>query len=110
YRLWHRFVREGMSGLDERSRRPLSSPSMVAADVRARILELRVKRPTWGPKKLIAYLARQEPDVAWPARSTVAALLKREGLSEARRRRLPRSAPQGPPEYLGEKANETWTV
>jgi transposase InsO family protein len=48
---------------------------------------LRKRYPTWGPKKLEAYLEREQPSVLWPARSTISEILKRNGLIEERRRR-----------------------
>ena len=37
--------------------------------------------PTWGPKKLRAWLAEREPGTAWPAESTIAEVLRRLGLT-----------------------------
>jgi putative transposase len=61
---------------------------------REQIVSLRKRYPTWGAKKLEAYLAREHPDVTWPSRSTIAEILKREGLVEERRprRRTPQSS------------------
>ena len=36
--------------------------------------------PTWGPRKLLRLLRQQLPTAPWPARSTLALLLKRAGL------------------------------
>jgi transposase InsO family protein len=51
------------------------------------IVALRKRFPKWGPKKLEAFLEREQPAVAWPCRSTMAQIIRRYGLSEPRRRR-----------------------
>ncbi len=52
-----------------------------------RLIEARKRRPHWGPKKLLAKLAQEHPDLVWPSASTGSEILRREGLSEPRRRR-----------------------
>ena len=41
----------------------------------------------WGAKKLVAILERRHPEVSWPARSTVNAILDRQGLIRKKRRK-----------------------
>ena len=56
--LWRqRFRDEGVAGLDDRSRRPMRSPSQTSGDVEARIVQLRRQRPDWGARKLAVLLA-----------------------------------------------------
>ncbi|MGH7734575.1 MAG: integrase core domain-containing protein, partial [Gemmatimonadales bacterium] len=73
------------------------------------LVEVRLARPSWGPKKLVAYLGRLRPDLAMPAASTVGDILKREGLVSGRRRR--RSAlPQSQPFGAVRQANDLWCI
>lgn len=91
YKWLERFEAEGDPGLEDESRAPLHQPHAMPAALRSRILELRSSHPTWGPKKLKARLETDHPDLAWPARSTIGDLLRREGLAQprpARRRTL----------------------
>ena len=99
YRLVRRYQADGMAGLQPRSRAPhrpgRAMPEAIAAAIRA----LRAERPFWGPKKLRAVLARRAPETAWPAPSSIGDLLRRERLSQPRRRRrtaLPASTPFPP--------------
>jgi transposase InsO family protein len=57
------------------------------------VLQLRQRFPSWGPKKLEAFLKREHTSITVPARSTIASLLKKHGLVTARkpRRRTPAS-------------------
>jgi transposase InsO family protein len=81
----------------------------MGSEVRAAIVALRRQHPRWGPKKLRAILSEREPHRTWPATSTMGDLLRREGLSEPRRRpryivplTQPLAAAQGP--------NDVWTA
>lgn len=87
YKWWARYEREGVAGLADRARAPRRHPNAVGADKEAAILALRAQRPTWGERKLHAFLERQHPEHAWPSPSTIGAILKRHGLTYARRRR-----------------------
>jgi transposase InsO family protein len=71
------------------SRAPLHRPHATDQEIVERLVELRRRKPHYGPKKIHALLARQDPGVAWPAVSTIGDILKRQGLVEARRRRRP---------------------
>ncbi len=87
YVLKRRFLAEGPNGLEERSRAPLRHGHATAAELVARLIEARKRWPHWGPKKLLAKLWREDPQLAWPSASTGSEILRREGLSQPRRRR-----------------------
>lgn len=87
YKLLGRYRVEGPSGVEERSRRPHRFARAIGGDVAAMIVDLRVRRPRWGPKKLRARLAMDHPEVSWPAASTIGDLLRRHDLVRRRRRR-----------------------
>jgi putative transposase len=87
YRLVRRYEAEGLTGLQPRSRAPHRPGRSMSEAVAAAIVALRRERPFWGPKKLRAMLMRREPEIVWPAASTIGDLLRREGLSAPRRRR-----------------------
>ena len=100
----------GLAGLQDRSRRPHRSPHATDAEVVDAILAIRRRHPHWGPKKLLAVAQRRHPAEAWPARSTIAALLKRRGLVPPRRRRRAPSAAPGSAGGEVSRPNEVWTV
>jgi transposase InsO family protein len=109
YKLARRFEAEGVAGLEERSRAPLHHGRAMPAEVAVKLIEMRRAKPFWGPKKLLAILREREPTLAWPSSSTVSELLKREGLSEPRRRRrrpLPLEAPFG----SVTAPNDSWSI
>ncbi len=83
---WLRRYREqGPLGLLEQSRRPRHCPTRTAEHETAAILALRAKYPSWGPRKLRAHLqALEHSPVVLPARSTIGAILLREGQIDPR--------------------------
>jgi transposase InsO family protein len=87
YKWVQRFLDGGVPNLVDQSTVPRQVPHAVAQEVTQAIVALRKRYPTWGPKKLEAYLEREQPSVLWPARSTISEILKRNGLIEERRRR-----------------------
>ena len=82
-----RYQAEGSSGLDERSRAPLCHGRAMPRPLADRLLAARRRKPHWGPRKLLAILAEEDPRALWPSPSAVSDLFRREGLSEPRRRR-----------------------
>jgi transposase InsO family protein len=60
---------------EDRSRRPLSSPRRSAAEVEARVLNVRDAHPAWGARKIARCLERDGH--AAPAPSSVHAILQR---------------------------------
>ncbi len=109
YKVRDRYLEEGLAGLMDRSRRPQRSPNRTPKDIVELIVGLREARPTWGPKKLRWYLERHHLGVALPAESTIAVILKREGLVKGRRRRCRASPTPGPLEQVTEP-NQVWAM
>lgn len=70
--------------IEDRSRRPLLSPERTAAEVEARVIELRQKHPAWGGRKIARRLLNLGVEDA-PAPSTVTNILRRRGLLESRK-------------------------
>jgi transposase InsO family protein len=90
YRWMARYERDGLDGLAERSHRPNRCPHQMAAEVEARILELRRLHPAWGPIRLQHMLAR-ETGTEPPSHMAIYRALTRHGLIDpkARRKKLP---------------------
>ena len=85
---WIKRIRaEGEQGLEDRSRAPRCHPNQTDANIEQQVLQLRRRHATWEPRKLLYVLGQKQPQVVWPAASTVGALLKREGLTVSRRAR-----------------------
>jgi putative transposase len=87
YKWRDRFDGGGVAALADRSHAPLHQPYAVDEVVTQRLLQVRRQHPTWGPRKLLAWLQAHDRPSAWPAASTVGEILRRHGLVQARRRR-----------------------
>lgn len=81
YKWLRRYATAGAAGLVDRSRRPQTSPGRTAERIEARIVQVRIRFPTWGGRKIRAYLA-QQGDAHLPSPSTITRILERHGLLE----------------------------
>ena len=67
----------GDTALEDRSRRPLSSPLRTEAAMEEEVLAVRDAHPAWGARKIAAVIARNGGSP--PAPSTIHAILTRHG-------------------------------
>jgi transposase InsO family protein len=100
YKWLERYLAEGRSGLSDRSRRPLRSPSRTAVAVEAEVLRVREEsNNAWGGRK-IERVMQNTGRIAVPVPSTITEILRRHGKLDERRqehpgpyRRFERAAP-----------------
>jgi len=106
--VWLRRYRAyGVEGLREHSRAAHRHHNQTSEEIEQLVLELRQAHMHWGPRKLKRILERDEPGRRWPAASTIGALLKREGLVVARKKRF-HTAPYSEPLAHAQEANRVW--
>jgi transposase InsO family protein len=108
YKWRDRYLAGGWDGLVDGSRARHDLGHTMRAEIAAAVIALRQKHPLLGPRKL-KVLERDCPDFAWPAASTIGDLLRREGLSEARRRRR-RAVPVTQPFAEARLLNDLWCI
>jgi putative transposase len=104
------YKEHGADGLYDASRAPGSSPHRISKETCELFVKARKKHPTWGPKKLCAWLESQHEGIRLPCASTVGDLLKREGLTQPRKRRKRIASPTDGPLTKPTKPNEVWAV
>ncbi len=109
YKWIKRYQAQGLDGLEELSRAPLSHPNATSPAIVSQLIETRLKHKNWGPKKIIARLEKLHPESAWPAPSTAGSILKKEGLVNARRRR-PHTPSYTQPFQACTKPNDVWSM
>ena len=109
YKWVERYKAEGPPGLQDRSRAPRCHPNAVPEEVEAVILETRAAYPTWGPKKLRAWLQTHRPEEGWPAGSTIGEILERHGLTVPRKKRR-RTPPYTEPFAACAGPNAVWCM
>ena len=87
YKLIYRYELEGERALEERSHARHFHPNQTDSVIQARLIELKHRYPKWGPNKLHDWLLLNEPEVIWPAASTIGDLLNKYGLVKPRKYR-----------------------
>jgi len=90
YAAIERWLEEGETGLQDRSRRPHSNSRQTSARVSAALLNMKDRYPDYGPDKLVRLL--RDDHVVLSA-STAHDILARNGRVQARRARPPRWSP-----------------
>ena len=84
--LWlERSITDG--SMEDRPSTPLTCPHRTGVEITQRIVEAKLTRPHWGPRKLIDKLKLDEPGTVWPAPSTAGRLLEARNLVKKRHRR-----------------------
>src|SRR5262244_298349 len=109
YKWLARFVEGGRRALRDRSRAPHRCPHRIPAATAELICAARRTHPTWGPAKLLDWLAARQPDFVRPAVSTAGDLLARRGLVKKRRRRRRYTHPGVVPPTTT-RPNDLWTT
>jgi len=108
YKWRERFLADGLGGMEERSRRPQSSPKSLEEGVVCEMIRLKQRHRYWGPRKLRKVYERLHERA--PSESSFKRVLERSGFVERRRRRGRQSSGRV---FSGRKAgapNEIWTV
>lgn len=109
YKYIDRYNKEGIYGLEEKRRTPLTNPNMKSEKIKAMVFEEKLKHTRWGPKKLVVLLKNKYPNENWPVPSTAGDWLKRVGLVNLRKRRN-RVPVYGEPFINCTNPNDVWSI
>lgn len=109
YKWIERYESGGLEALADQSRRPRVQAGRTAAEIEDYVIELRQRRPSWGPEKLKRWLERHRPEYDWPARSTIGLILQRADLSRRRKRRR-HATPLAEPLVEVTQPNQVWGI
>ena len=97
---------DGDRGLVNQSRAPQTCPHRTSEEVEALVVAAR-QQYGWGAKKLLKVLRTRRPDLDWPARSTLNAVLDRRHLLRKNRRRRQWAHPGAAP-LETDRPNQVW--
>lgn len=106
YKIFQRYKDCGLGGLEDRSRRPIRQANRVPFQVERTIVQIKREKPNWGAPKIRELLLRRYPMIKPPAKSTVHAVLERNGMVQARKKRRYRA--EGTPLSDGLSPNDLW--
>jgi len=109
YKWIERYIEVGPDGLLERSHAAQTVHNKTLPEVEQAVLDMRLRHPSWGPKKLLHKLAERHPRLVLPGRSTIADILTRNGLitQRPRRRTIGHPGKPGRPILL---PNDCWSA
>jgi len=108
YKWKERFMKRGMEGMEEESRRPHGSPEGLLEWQVCEMLRLKQRHLSWGARKLQELYRREHGEA--PSESSFKRVLERAGMVEKRR---VRKASEGGRLWSAKRAraaNEVWTV
>ena len=108
YKWKERFLRDGLRGMEERSRRPKSHAEQLREETVCEIIRLKLRHGSWGPRKIRELYRRRHGEVA--SESSFKRVLERAGLTHKRRRRRAKEAGRLWAGREGKSPNEVWTV
>jgi transposase InsO family protein len=108
YKWKERFVRKGLAGMEEQSRRPKSHAEQLPEEEVCEIVRLKLAHWSWGPRKIRELYLRRHGEVA--SESTFKRVLERAGLTQKRRRGRATEAGRLCNGRRASAPNEVWTV
>lgn len=109
YKWLARFKAEGYEGLIDRSRAPIVQARETCPEIISEILRIKAKWGKWGPKKILARLQMEQPDIIWPSITTIGNILSRHGLVVPRKYRKPFPAKNSSLTSI-DQLNDVWSV
>ena len=105
YKFLNRFLKEGIKGLQDRSRRPKHSPNATDKEIEQLILDLRDDHTSWGGRKLKTRLEKQG-HTGLPVASTITEILKRNNRMSTKEFERHQSWHR----FEAEKPNDLWQM
>lgn len=109
YKWLNRFSQEGLSGLEERSRRPLSCPRQISGEIVCEIVSIRQAHPRWGGVTIEEILRRRYGSEGIPRARTIDRILNRCGLVKVCKHGQ-RRVWSGEEIIEPKRPNDVWTV
>ena len=107
YKIYDRYKESGSEALSDRSRRPYRYANQLPPQLEAQIVGLKRDKPHWGARKIRELLIRRlASEIKVPARSTIHAVLDRNGLVKRMGRR--RNKAHGTILSAGANPNDLW--
>lgn len=97
YKWYNRYKQLGLEGLADLSRAPHHPHRSYSDDDIAMAINLKIKKLSWGPKKILDRLNKDHPEINWPSATRLYDIFKNLHLVKSRRvrRRVPATQPLG---------------
>ena len=109
YKFIQRYRDLGPWGLEDRSRAPHHQANRVSDQMIDMLVDARHRYPTWGPRKIVKVLQRDNPSIIeWPALSTAGEIFNRHGLVKSKRKRRPNGQYYRGRGDIPDRPNQVW--
>jgi transposase InsO family protein len=107
YKIFDRYKECGVEAISDRPRRPYRYGNQLPSQIESMIVSMKRNKPHWGARKIREKLLRQwDASVKVPAKSTIHAVLDRNGLVKRSRRKHGHA--EGTLLSQGQEPNELW--
>lgn len=108
YKWYHRFLEDGIEGLQDQSRAPHNPNTLYEDELIERAIDYKLKHRKWGPKKILVNLQKANPNEDWPSPTRLYQIFNDHNLVTKRRfrSRVPATSPLGGLT----NCNDTWAV
>ena len=108
YKWRDRFIAQGLSGMNDQSRRPHGCPGQLSEEEVCRMVRIKQRHRHWGAQKIREVYLRQHGQA--PSESSFKRVLERCGLTEKRKVRVARQTGRIASGRKANAPNEVWTV
>jgi putative transposase len=108
YKIRARYEEFGPRGLFDFSRARRTQLGRTRPEVERVILAVREKRPTWGAKKIYAFLLKHETAFRVPSHTTIDKIMDRNNVVRRRKQRVTRHMPYSAPLSDARGPNDIW--
>jgi transposase InsO family protein len=109
YKWLSRYDPQNVESLRDRSRARRSQETRIIDALVRKIVAAKRRRRYYGPKKLLAWLAQEQPTIEWPSAATIGRILAAHDLVKRYRRRRTTPAYAAPLLPMT-RPNAVWTV
>jgi putative transposase len=110
YKYKARFLEGGFPALEELSRETKINAKKLPDKIKYELIAIKIKRPTWGPSKILSIYHSRHPRLTPPARSTVERILMEVGLHKRRKRYRFQTVSRIQNRIQPKQPNDVWTV
>lgn len=109
YKWVYRYIEHGVKGLINQSKAPKTIPHKTSEKITDFIVSYRKKHPSWGARKIIQKAQQVAPGLEMPSETTISNIIKRQGLTNKKRKRRKLGHP-GRPTATAKIPNDIWTT
>jgi transposase InsO family protein len=110
YKWKDRFMKEGLAGLLDQSRRPKKHSSQLTEQVICKMIQIKELKRKWGAPKIREIYRRENPHSYLPSIPTFERIFRRAGMTKRKKRIRRKTGERIQVRVRAERPNHVWTV